>query len=105
NMILYLSINDDLMIELPVTNVTLIDPVSPKIKEDNIKLPKLDKEITVISNDNTCRICMDNDICTINLPCGHLCFCISCCHTYIKSNKNTCPLCNTRLTEIKRFYK
>ncbi len=73
--------------------------------KNNIILPNSDESDVILSNDNACKICMDKDVCTINLPCGHLCFCITCCHTYVKENKKECPICKVELIEVKRFYK
>ena len=57
-------------------------------------------------NDDPCQTCEENKLCTINLPCAHLYFCIKCSNDYVlKYNKTTCPICNTKMTEIKQFYK
>jgi hypothetical protein len=74
--------------------------------EIQVKLPE---KIEVLANDKTednlCKICMDKELCTINLPCAHLCFCIACSYNYVQGKKDTCPICNEKLVEIKRFYK
>lgn len=91
--ILYLSFNDELSLEIQ------IDDNLP-----NIILPKLITDKIEMSSDKSCKICLDKDICTVNLPCGHLCFCISCTYKYIKDSNEICPICKIKLTEIKRIY-
>lgn len=56
--------------------------------------------------DDLCQTCAENKLCTINLPCGHLYFCIKCSNDYVSVyNKKTCPVCNAKITEIKKFFK
>ncbi|ARF09990.1 RING finger domain protein [Indivirus ILV1] len=108
NHILFVSFDDELTIEVPIINLKFnIDSFqsNKSFYINGITIPTTDESNITISKDDTCKICMDKDVCTINLPCGHLCFCMSCCHTYVKDNKKECPLCKTELTEIKRFYK
>lgn len=78
-------------------------PQSPKPAEKKVILPKLEADTNTKENDDDlCKICIINDLCTINLPCGHMCFCIKCSHSW---NKNECPTCRTELVEIKRVFK
>lgn len=71
-----------------------------------IKLPDIKNDNTIeLSEDDLCRICMERKITTINLPCCHLFFCITCCHTYISNNNKNCPVCKTEIVEIKQFFK
>lgn len=96
--LLHISFNDDLTLDIPVT-------VQTYNKNQPVKLPEeiFDK---IEQSDNSCKICMDKELCTVNLPCGHLCFCIQCSYKYINDNKDDkCPICQIKLTEIKRIYK
>ena len=53
----------------------------------------------------SCKICMDNKIQTINLPCGHMVFCFGCSRDFVSNNyEHNCPICRTRITEIKIVY-
>ncbi|KAG9447354.1 hypothetical protein H6P81_013482 [Aristolochia fimbriata] len=38
----------------------------------------------------TCRVCKENDVCVLLLPCRHLCLCKDC-----ESKLETCPICNS----------
>ena len=40
---------------------------------------------------NTCKICFENEIGTVIVPCGHACLCKECSQKYDQSNG--CPLC------------
>lgn len=42
----------------------------------------------------TCKICQDNEVKKMIIPCGHLVFCASCL-TKAMSQNNTCPICRT----------
>jgi len=46
-----------------------------------------------------CKICLENPISIVNIPCGHL-FCNKC---YLKSN-NTCYNCRGQVRDIMRIY-
>ena len=51
--------------------------------------PKPKQENTVVvEKDNTCTVCMENDIDTCITPCGHLACCYIC-----GMNMNKCPIC------------
>ena len=83
-----------------------------KLKVDtNTNIINLPTGQDIVANDDTkdndmCQICMINEVRTINLPCGHIFFCIKCANDNVTEHKkNTCPMCNTKLVEIKQFYK
>ena len=90
-------------IESPRTKLIPIDISTPAKVEPKIVLPKVENDTTTKENDeDLCKICMLNDLCTINLPCGHMQFCIKCAHDW---KQNTCPSCRRELTEIKKVFK
>ena len=47
----------------------------------------------------SCRICMDHDIESMFLPCGHVCCCKKCAHSV-----TLCPICRSRVERIMRAY-
>ena len=49
-----------------------------------------------------CSICFESATNPVSTPCKHL-FCLSCIDTWIKTGKETCPLCRSRLEWINRF--
>lgn len=53
--------------------------------------------------DNTCILCMNNEIDTIILECGHLAICFSCSKDPLFKQK--CPICRQPIERIKQFYK
>ena len=48
---------------------------------------------------NICKICMDNQIAIVFLPCGHLISCVSCSIALSK-----CPLCRERIRGTVKSY-
>lgn len=52
--------------------------------------PKEKKDNTIQEKDNTCTVCMDNDIDTCITTCGHLACCYLC-----AAHMQKCPICRT----------
>lgn len=83
----------------------------PEQPRKPIILPKLEPDTKTKANDeDLCKVCMENDLRTINLPCGCMFFCIKCSHEYIQQqNKiektNSCPSCQQVITEIKKVFR
>jgi len=60
---------------------------------------QLEEENRKLKEARTCRVCMDNEINTVFLPCGHL----SCCEMCSKSLSD-CPICrNVIRGTVKTF--
>lgn len=53
-----------------------------------------------------CKICLTNEIKTINLNCGHLVFCFECAKRCAENTENQvkCPICRQELIEIKQIF-
>jgi len=60
---------------------------------------KLKKEIQQLRDDQTCKICFENEACVVFLPCGHLSSCTSC-----ASALTTCPVCRAPIMALVRAY-
>lgn len=62
------------------------------------------------TENNACKICLTNEIKTINLNCGHLVFCFICAKQYtsrhleMDSDTVKCPICRQALKEIKQIF-
>lgn len=83
----------------------VIQPPSPPPVpvEKKVILPKMEPDTATKDNDDDlCKNCITNDLCTINLPCGHMFFCIQCSFDW---KKNECPICKMQLNEIKKVFK
>lgn len=75
-------------------------------KNKECKMCNLDKPNPNSNNiDKECKICMDQDINAIFLPCGHVYSCISCAEQIFTSNTSNCPVCREPLSETKRIYQ
>lgn len=48
-----------------------------------------------------CKVCMENQIQTVFVPCGHLCMCIVCSEKY-ESDK--CPICRKEYSHLIKVY-
>ena len=51
-------------------------------------------------SDNACKICFDNEINCVLLPCGHLVICLAC-----SERLSDCPLCRAPITEAKVVFR
>jgi len=72
-------------------------PDSERIGNDEAQ--KLEEENRKLKEARTCRVCMDQEINTVFLPCGHL----SCCESCAKSLTD-CPICrNVIRGTVKTF--
>jgi len=72
-------------------------PDSERIANDEAQ--KLEEENRKLKEARTCRVCMDQEINTVFLPCGHL----SCCESCAKSLTD-CPICrNVIRGTVKTF--
>ncbi|KAJ8665671.1 hypothetical protein QAD02_007333 [Eretmocerus hayati] len=72
---------------------------TPLPQEDNGKLNHLPLTNKIIENSRLCRICFDEEIGVVFLPCGHLITCIKC-----APNLKVCPFCQSHLTMVTRVY-
>jgi hypothetical protein len=50
-----------------------------------------------------CSICYVNQIQTVNFPCMHACFCLSCVRPAIR-NSDICPICRTQFMHVSMIY-
>ena len=81
----------------PISSTDLVQSNSPESVDDTYSV--VDK-IQHIKNESTCKVCLDREINSVFLPCGHLCCCIEC-----SIALKTCPICRKRLEKIVKFYR
>ena len=51
-----------------------------------------------------CCICTTLTANTVNVPCGHICYCLDCSNESIK-HTNKCPFCRKNINDIIQIYK
>lgn len=76
--------------------MSLLTKIKKKISEKEEKILKKEKQIS-ISED--CRICLNEQIDTILLPCNHLCVCTQC-GPFV----SFCPECNVKVNSYERIF-
>jgi len=69
------------------------EPKPPGTKED------LEEEIRKLKEARQCKICMDNEVAVVFLPCGHLVSCLRC-----ATALSNCPLCRQPIKAVVRTY-
>ena len=68
-------------------------------KESEYKLAKFEREIR---DKKSCKICMEDDISVVFLPCGHLCCCSSCAN---RPAVKICPICRIEIADKLRVFQ
>ncbi|XP_060072845.1 E3 ubiquitin-protein ligase XIAP-like [Ylistrum balloti] len=66
---------------------------------EELKLHSLTKENLSLKLRSRCKICMEEDVCAVFLPCGHLVCCFSC-----ASLLHECPICRGVIEDKVRIY-
>ena len=70
------------------------------LKESETKFAEFERET---EEKKSCKLCMENDISVVFLPCGHLC-CCSRCANLPAVNKN-CPICRAVIANKVRVFQ
>ncbi|CAL1528891.1 unnamed protein product [Lymnaea stagnalis] len=60
---------------------------------------KLMEENRLLKEQRQCKICMDEEVCVVFLPCGHLVCCATCAPAL-----NSCPICRAKIRGSVRTY-
>jgi len=81
-------------------NVTVTNEVNSLVSNDlNTKEMKLEEEIRKLREARQCKICMDNEVGVVFLPCGHLVSCVRCATAI-----SNCALCRQPIKAVVRTY-
>ena len=65
------------------------------------ELQNLKRDFREVSDKLLCIICQEKDREVVNLPCKHLCMCLSCAY---KTKKSKCPVCRQPIKGYLKFY-
>ncbi|CAE1323948.1 BIRC7_8 [Acanthosepion pharaonis] len=87
-------VSKDQQEELEEQHEALVNPENQLNMDD-----KLREENRLLKEQKTCKICLDNDLSIVFLPCGHFVSCATC----APSLKN-CPLCRSQIMGLVRTY-
>lgn len=73
--------------------------------DDNLRSAKLNKTLSLeeenrlLKEARLCKICMDNEVGIVFLPCGHLATCVTC-----APNLQDCPVCRSSIKATVRTF-
>jgi hypothetical protein len=92
----------------PLETMTVINGASPSINTPNNNSVKDTWKIIAGTDsegeeENSCKICLENEVKCIVMPCMHASMCILCVNKFKRNDP--CPICRTPMTERSRFYK
>jgi len=81
------------------SNIILESETTTTNKSENKEiLSELGKEDLDAANE--CKICFDNEINCLLLPCAHFVICLQCTKTV-----NECPVCRKKFTAVQKFFR
>jgi hypothetical protein len=68
-------------------------------------LQALKGEVTPTDKEgDECSLCLTNHKTVVLVPCGHMCYCVACCHDPSSQISETCPICRKKaLSAIQTF--
>ncbi len=79
--------------------VDSFSPILPKIESKILIDEQKSVVVNIESDENICKICVNNKIECVFSECGHMICCMNC-----SSNLKTCPICRKKIvTAIKVF--
>lgn len=99
-------VSDNERYEFVYNNEQFIQPVQTKQTPDPI-VPQGGTDTVISDNDNVrpCVICLENEIKTVFLDCGHMALCLQCSRDYAESNPQLlCVICKEQAKQIKQIY-
>ena len=67
------------------------------LKESESKLKEFERET---QEKKSCKVCMEDDISVVFLPCGHLCCCSRCANL-----QPSCPICRAQIANKLRVFQ
>ena len=70
-----------------------------KIASETPSVSTPQEEIRKLEEERLCKICRQEDVQVVFLPCGHLASCVKC-----SASATQCPLCKIAITERVRTY-
>ena len=77
--------------------------------EDEIEDDAIFVEYLEIKQENfdpdLCCICLNQNVNSVLIPCGHLTLCYGCAELQSKSRQNRCPICRTDVKSFIKTYK
>ena len=73
------------------------------IQNQNLELKNqnLEKQSKHLEDARTCKICMENEISFVFIPCGHLITCENCA---VNGDLKICPMCRKQITKRVKTY-
>ena len=73
------------------------------IQNQNLELKNqnLEKQSKNLEDARTCKICMENEISFVFIPCGHLITCENCA---VNGDLKICPMCRKQITKRVKTY-
>lgn len=69
------------------------------IQKQDTMIHKLKDEKQLLSDQRLCKICYNEDIQVLPIPCGHLTSCRGC-----ASNTHECPVCRKRIEKLESAF-
>ena len=69
-----------------------------KLMQNYEKLQVKNKEL---EDARLCKVCMEDEICFVFIPCGHICTCENCA---VNGDLKNCPICREKITKRMKTF-
>lgn len=90
---------------LPTHGVpTIYEAQKDEDQKKPIKESEIAKKSDVAEDSDLCKICLDNELDVLVMPCKHLCLCSECADM-IKNKGQNCPMCRSAVDELIKVFK
>eukprot|EP00565_Helicotheca_tamesis_P002605 CAMPEP_0185726204 /NCGR_PEP_ID=MMETSP1171-20130828/2259_1 /TAXON_ID=374046 /ORGANISM="Helicotheca tamensis, Strain CCMP826" /LENGTH=253 /DNA_ID=CAMNT_0028394517 /DNA_START=359 /DNA_END=1120 /DNA_ORIENTATION=- len=77
-------------------------PAAPMRGGGNIRPQNVYKELENMKRENTCKICLDEQINSVFIPCGHLACCMGCAG---QLPSKECPVCRASIVSVVETFR
>lgn len=83
----------------PQPDNTILNLFREELVSSQAEVKRLEEELTALKNDRRCKVCMDETISTLFVPCNHFVCCDRCAFRV-----RQCPVCRQRIrSQVKPF--
>ena len=73
--------------------------------KDWVAARRTSKDGEIMEKEQRCKVCLDNMIDSVFLPCGHMMTCIICGSNLVSWLGVSCPICRKQIARVAKIYR